>query len=178
MSTGSDLIALIASRQNLADYQKKHWDGTFEDYLDIVRADPEVTRNAFQRLYDMILSATAPRSIIDNKEKLIRYKFFDDPIDGGQRRHLRPRRPADAAWSTSSSPPRSGYGTEKRVLLLHGPVGSSKSTIARLLKKGLEATRAPTEGALYTFGWRARGRGSTASDDVRSTARCTRSRCT
>ena len=30
------------------------------------------------------------------------------------------------------------YGTERRVLLLHGPVGSSKSTIARLLKKGLE----------------------------------------
>ena len=27
-----------------------------------------------------------------------------------------------------------GYGTES-VLLLHGPVGSSKSTIARLLKK-------------------------------------------
>jgi serine protein kinase len=31
-----------------------------------------------------------------------------------------------------------GYGIERRVLLLHGPVGSSKSTIVRLLKKGLE----------------------------------------
>ena len=31
-----------------------------------------------------------------------------------------------------------GYGAEKRVILLHGPVGSSKSTIARLLKRGLE----------------------------------------
>ena len=29
-----------------------------------------------------------------------------------------------------------GYGTERRVLLLHGPVGSAKSTIVRLLKKG------------------------------------------
>ena len=27
MSTGSDLIAMIASRQNLADYHKKHWEG-------------------------------------------------------------------------------------------------------------------------------------------------------
>ena len=60
MSTGSDLIAMIASRQNLADYQKKHWDGTFAEYLDIVRDDPEVTRTAYQRLYDMIL-VTAPR---------------------------------------------------------------------------------------------------------------------
>ena len=32
-----------------------------------------------------------------------------------------------------------GFGPERRVLLLHGPVGSSKSTIVRLLKKGLEA---------------------------------------
>ena len=48
-----------------------------------------------------------------------------------------------------------GYGTEKRVILLHGPVGSSKSTIARLLKKGMEELLrdAPT-GALYTFTWR------------------------
>jgi serine protein kinase len=38
-----------------------------------------------------------------------------------------------------------GYGPEKRVILLHGPVGSSKSTIARLLKKGLEHySRTPT----------------------------------
>ena len=41
MSAGSDLIAQIASRQNLADYQKKHWTGTFAEYLDIVRTGPE-----------------------------------------------------------------------------------------------------------------------------------------
>jgi serine protein kinase len=46
-----------------------------------------------------------------------------------------------------------GYGTEKRVLLLHGPVGSAKSTIARLLKKGLEAYSRTNEGALYTWTW-------------------------
>ncbi len=45
------------------------------------------------------------------------------------------------------------YGTEKRVLLLHGPVGSSKSTIARLLKKGIEHYSRTPEGALYTFSW-------------------------
>ena len=41
MSTGSDLIAMITSRQNLADYQKKHWHGTFAEYLDIVRQRPQ-----------------------------------------------------------------------------------------------------------------------------------------
>ena len=38
--------------------------------------------------------------------------------------------------------------------LLHGPVGSSKSTIVRLLKKGLEHYSKTDEGALYTFTWR------------------------
>ena len=46
-----------------------------------------------------------------------------------------------------------GYGIEKRVLLLHGPVGSSKSTIARLLKQGLERYSGTDDGALYTLGW-------------------------
>ena len=46
-----------------------------------------------------------------------------------------------------------GYGIEKRVLLLHGPVGSSKSTIARMLKKGLESYSGTDIGALFTLGW-------------------------
>ena len=69
MSTGTDLIAMIASRQNLADFQKKHWHGTFADYLDIVRGQPKVTRTAYQRLYDMILSY-GTEEIVVNKEKL------------------------------------------------------------------------------------------------------------
>src|SRR5262249_23293210 len=47
-----------------------------------------------------------------------------------------------------------GYGTERRVLLLHGPVGSSKSTIARLLKKGLEHYSRTDAGMLFSFAWK------------------------
>ena len=83
MSTGSDLITLIASRQNLDDYQKKHWTGSFDEYLDIVQRDPKVTRTAYQRLYDMIISH-GTEEFIDNKEKLIRYNFFEDPDNDGQ----------------------------------------------------------------------------------------------
>ena len=50
-----------------------------------------------------------------------------------------------------------GYGTERRVLLLHGPVGSSKSTLARLLKKGLERYSRVDEGSLYSFAWKEDG---------------------
>ena len=47
-----------------------------------------------------------------------------------------------------------GYGTERRILLLHGPVGSSKSTIARLLKKGLESYSKTEPGKLFSYAWR------------------------
>ena len=47
-----------------------------------------------------------------------------------------------------------GYGTEKRILLLHGPVGSSKSTIARLLKKGLETYSRSDAGKTFSYSWR------------------------
>jgi len=152
MSTGSDLIAMIANRQNLADYQKKHWHGTFAEYLDIVRADPKVTRTAYQRVYDMILSH-GTEEVVVNKEKLTRYKFFEDPLNNGQDAIFGLEKTLTNLVNVLMSAAHR-YGTERRVLLLHGPVGSSKSTIARLLKKGLEAYSKTDEGALYTFGWR------------------------
>ena len=39
------------------------------------------------------------------------------------------------------------------MILLHGPVGSAKSTIARLLKKGLQAYSRTDEGSLYAYQW-------------------------
>src|SRR3954451_23628694 len=121
MATGSDLIARIAGRQNLADYQKKHWTGSFADYLDIIRDDPKVTRSAYQRVYDMILSH-GTEEVIVNKEKTLRYKFFDDRDNQGQ----------DAIFGLEKTllnlvnilkSAAHKYGTERRVLLLHGPVG-------------------------------------------------------
>jgi serine protein kinase len=155
MPTGSDLIAMIAGRQNLADYQKKHWHGSFADYLDIVRRDPKVTRTAYQRVYDMVL-AHGTEEVVVNKEKAVRYKFFDDPENGGQDAIFGLDRTLMSLVNILKSAAHR-YGTERRVLLLHGPVGSSKSTIARLLKKGLEAYSKTDDGALYTFGWREEG---------------------
>ena len=73
-----------------------------------------------------------------------------------------------------------GYGTERRVILLHGPVGSSKSTIARLLKKGLEDYSPHARGRALHL--RLAPRPRSCEHDRRqaastSPARCTRSRC-
>src|SRR5262245_3181687 len=75
MSTGKAILATIRQQLNLSDYRKKHWEGTISEYLDIVRQQPEVTRTAYQRLYDMILSH-GTEEVFETKEKVIRYKFF------------------------------------------------------------------------------------------------------
>ncbi len=145
------MVDTIAAMQDYAHYRDLSWEGSFEDYLKIVRQTPQVTRNAFQRVYDMIIRY-GTEEYTDNKKKLIRYNFFKDEHNGG----------ADAIFGLDIPLMRlvhmlraaaEGYGPEKRVILLHGPVGSSKSTIARLIKKGLEHYSTTTDGSLFTFEW-------------------------
>jgi len=145
-------VESIGKMQNIEEYRHLHWEGSFDEYLEIVQKRPTVCRSAFQRCYDMILSY-GREEYIDSRKRLIRYPFFRDEHNGGE----------DAIYGLDIPLMRLvnvfksaafGYGTEKRVLLLHGPVGSSKSTIARLLKRGLEAYARTDAGALYTYEWR------------------------
>ena len=146
-----DLTSKIAALQNFREYEELNWTGSFEDYLKIVRDNPKVTRTAFQRVYDMILSY-GQEEYIDNKKKLIRYNFFRDEQHGGRDAVYGLDIPLMKLVNVFKSAAQR-YGSEKRVILLHGPVGSSKSTIARLLKKGLEEYSRQPEGALYTYEW-------------------------
>jgi serine protein kinase len=151
MEGASAVLDLIRRKVDANAYRKEHWEGTFEEYLDLVKANPRVTRNSFQRLYDMIMSYGSSRHE-RHREAIERYHFFDDPDHGGADAVFGLDRPLMDLVNAFRSAAL-GYGIEKRVLLLHGPVGSSKSTIARLLKKGLERYSRIDEGALYSFGW-------------------------
>ena len=133
---GHSLTSAIAKLQDRSRYEAHHWDGNFEDYLKLVREQPQIVRTAYQRLYDMVLSH-GKSEYVDNKKKLVRYRFFEDPLDGGRDAIFGLDVPLMKLVNIFKSAARQ-YGTEKRVILLHGPVGSSKSTIARLLKKGVE----------------------------------------
>ncbi len=150
-SDGGSMVGMIASLQDKARYLDLSWEGTFEDYLRIVRERPQVTRNAFQRIYDMVISY-GTEEYIDNKKKLVRYNFFRDEIEEGKDAVFGLDIPLMRLMNVLKAAAE-GYGPERRVILLHGPVGSSKSTIARLLKKGLEHYSQTAEGALYTFRW-------------------------
>src|ERR1700690_3407829 len=147
----ADMTDRIASMQDLRLYRELHWEGGFEDYLRIVREKPQVTRNAYQRMYDMIISY-GTEEYIDSKKKLVRYNFFKDEQNGGANAIFGldiPLMRLVHVFKAASE----GYGPERRVIFLHGPVGSSKSTIARLLKQGVEQYSRSPDGALFTFDW-------------------------
>ncbi|MCL4742523.1 MAG: hypothetical protein KJZ54_10015 [Phycisphaerales bacterium] len=148
---GRDLAELIASRVDRDSHHDQNWTGSFWDYLDLCAQNPAVARNAYQRLYDAILAHGFEKYRLFKRD-CIRYHFFSDPFDHGQDAIFG----LDFALMELVDVLRSaaeGYGTDKRILLLHGPVGSSKSTIARLLKKGVEHYSRTPEGALYSFSW-------------------------
>ncbi len=151
-SKNNPILEMVANLQDLEAFQEQHWQGTLSDYFSMVQERPAIARNAFQRLYDMVMDYGSSE-YVDCKKRIVRYKFFDDPFEKGQ----------DAVFGIDVYLQRlmnvlkgaaHGYGTQKRVILLHGPVGSAKSTIVRLFKKGLEHYSKSLEGAMYTYGWR------------------------
>lgn len=136
---------------------------SFYDYLNLLCKDGRPARTAFQRIYDMMVGAGV-ETTTDFGEKTLKYKFFESLDKNNQPtkdslfgldhhllklvEHLK-----NGAYK---------LGGEKRLLLLEGPVGSAKSTIARLLKRGLE--RESLENPLYTFRWK--GLGVFGSNDM------------
>ncbi len=120
------------------------------DYLKIVLESPEVTRNAFQRIYDMIMSYGCAEYTRYGKE-WAHYNFFDDPFSLGKAVY-------GLDWNIMKfmnvlHSAALGYGQERRILLLVGPVGSSKSSMVDLLKAGLEAYSKTDQGRLYGMVW-------------------------
>lgn len=150
--SGREILDQFAGQNPLPYHSRDKWSGSFADYLDIIRANPRVTRNAHERLYDMIIShGTEEKTVL--REKITRYRFFDDLAGGGHDAVFGLDRTLANLVQILESAAR-GYGAQRRVLLLHGPVGSSKSTIVRLMKRGLEAYSRTDAGALYTFSWK------------------------
>ncbi len=117
------------------------------EYLDLCLKTPKLGRNAWQMIFDMIME-DGSEEFEEYRKTYTHYNFFDDPdipIIG-----LAETKDALVKFIKGAA---GHYGTERRVLLLHGPVGSSKSTICRLIKRRLEKYSLTDAGAWYSFRW-------------------------
>jgi serine protein kinase len=110
------------------------WEGTMKDYLALLAENPKLAQPAPARIYDMITSKGTTEMPGSEKlphyEDLVRYNFFSSEIFGIEESiHDLVRFFRAGANRTE---------TGKRILILVGPVSSGKSSIATLLRAGLE----------------------------------------
>jgi serine protein kinase len=115
------------------------WEGTFADYLEIVKKNPAVCRLAHARIYDMIRAEG-----IEEAEGVKRYRFFASELFGLEKT-------LEKLVEEYFHPAARRLDVRKRILLLMGPVSGGKSTLVALLKRGLEKYSRTDEGAFYAI---------------------------
>lgn len=128
---------------------------SFEEYLAVFQEHPERhSRDAAAYLCDMV-QHYGREKVERPFGECYRYRVFDQefvPEDRALSQALVGHELVQEALVRSlASFKREGLAN--RVLLLHGPNGSSKSTIAACLMSGLEDYSTKDEGALYRFHW-------------------------
>ena len=119
--------------------KKLKWEGTFAEYLEIVKQRPEVAQTAHSRVYNMIKSFG-----FTEKDGQRKYHFFADDIFGLEEA-------LERLVEEYFHPAAKRLEVRKRILLLMGPVSGGKSTIVTLLKRGLEAYSKTDDGAVYAI---------------------------
>ncbi|WP_017754107.1 PrkA family serine protein kinase [Calidifontibacillus oryziterrae] len=115
------------------------WEGTFADYLEIVKERPYVAQTAHSRVYNMIKDAGVEE--VDGKKK---YNFFSGHMFGIDEA-------IERLVEEYFHPSAKRLDVRKRILLLMGPVSGGKSTLVTLLKRGLEAYSRTEKGAIYAI---------------------------
>ncbi len=139
------------SRLNLSDllgaYRREReelkWDGTFQEYFELVSQNPRLAQLSHARVCDMILSAGFEKVNEGSLEEINRYHFFSEELYG-----------IDEAIDQIADYFKSAaqrLEVRKRILLLMGPVGGGKSTIVTMLKRGMEKWTRSTQGAVYAI---------------------------
>ncbi|MHB1630071.1 MAG: PrkA family serine protein kinase [Bacilli bacterium] len=126
------LAAYRAREEELA------WNGSFVDYIALVRRQPSIAETAHSRVFRMIASAGIDADAGGHK----RYRFFASELFGLE---LALERLIEEYFHSAAK----RLDVRKRILLLMGPVSGGKSTIVTLLKQGLERYSRTPEGALY-----------------------------
>lgn len=116
-----------------------YFDGTFLDYLDIVKKDKNIAKLAHKRLYDIIIKdgydvlrpEENPRiRRLYGNETIKKYNFFKNDFFGIDKTLMKIVNYFYAAAMKGEE--------ARQVLYLVGPVGSGKSSIVEVLKKALE----------------------------------------
>ncbi|MFZ0371509.1 MAG: PrkA family serine protein kinase [Halobacillus sp.] len=132
-----DILKKIQDHREQAEELK--WEGSFAEYLELLKEKPYLAQSAHSRVYNMVKDA----GVVEEHDHK-KFKFFDDDIYG-----------LDEAMEKLVEeyfhPAARRLDVRKRILLLMGPVSGGKSTLVNLLKRGLEKYSYTDRGAVFAI---------------------------
>ncbi len=124
---------------------------SFDEYINEVMLKPRwYIRNCAQYFVDMV-DSFGSYEVASSVKPLRRYKLFDAEFTGGEGRIFGQERIQHALVTHLRNFARSGR--VDKLLLLHGPNGSAKTSIVQAMSRAAEYYSTQEEGALYQFSW-------------------------
>lgn len=119
--------------------QRLKWEGTFAEYLEMLKEEPWVAQTAHSRIYNMIKDAGIEE--VNGKKT---YSFFNNNLYGLEEA-------LERLVEEYFHPAAKRLDVKKRILLLMGPVSGGKSTLVTMLKRGLEAYSRTEQGSIFAI---------------------------
>jgi serine protein kinase len=124
---------------------------SYDEYLTLFATDSiRQLRSAGQYVRD-VFDYFGTDTVRTPRGVMIRWRLFDCPWDGGKDALMGQEEVQAAVYRLVSNFAREGR--TNRLILLHGPNGSAKSTFVACLQRGMEHYSTLDEGALYKFNW-------------------------
>ncbi|MFT6400657.1 MAG: putative Ser/Thr protein kinase, partial [Bradymonadia bacterium] len=124
---------------------------SFDQFLALVVENPgRFARNSAQYLLDAVQYFGA-EEVVTSTGKLKRHLLFDAPFEDGADRVV-----GNETTQAALVRALSHFVRERRInrlILVHGPNGSAKSSLVSCLMRALQAYSNTEEGALYRFNW-------------------------
>jgi predicted Ser/Thr protein kinase len=124
---------------------------SFSEYFTLFGTDVRrQVRSAAQYLRD-VFDHFGAESVRTPRGPMIRWRLFDCPWDTGKDSLMGQEEVQASVYRLISNFAREGR--TNRLILLHGPNGSAKSTFVACLQRAMEHYSTLPEGALYRFNW-------------------------
>lgn len=151
--TGDTSKLLEAIAQDVKDeFKTQKYILSFDEYVDLFLKNPKkLSRNSAEYIKDMIESYGIEETKNEDGETIRRFKLFErhrthskPPIVGQEHAHEHIYRVIEQFVR---------QGRVDKLILLHGPNGSSKSSTAEMLAQAFEEYCLTEDGAVYRFNW-------------------------
>jgi len=147
--TRHELLAL--SQSILSDYERKRTILSFDEYFELVLAEPMLQLRSSAQYMKAVFDYFGTKQVHYPYGQYTRYLLFDLEFLNGEGRVVAQEQVQQDIYRVLCHFIRSGRN--HKMILMHGPNGSAKSSIVHCMMKAMSYYANQDEGAMYRFNW-------------------------